>query len=183
MISIEAYCASIGKFYNWFFIASAQSIFFISSSFCYACIFRCYICRYYYMFLFCIIGIVYAFDVAYVNSVWFKNNDCSWHYLELNYRGLNLNFLKLAQILIDGDIESNPGPPKKYPNGCSKNVKVSIGTPKMCDFIENINFIVASSDLKIQNSFWNQPVNLNIIKPWSVTCPSTMESTQKMEFK
>ena len=53
----------------------------------------------------------------------------------------------------------------------------------MCDFIENINFIVASSDLKIQNSFWNQPVNLNIIKPWSVTCPSTMESTQKMEFK
>ena len=53
----------------------------------------------------------------------------------------------------------------------------------MCDFIENINFIVASSDLKIQNSFWNQPVSLNIIKPWSVTCPSTMDSTQKMEFK
>ena len=32
------------------------------------------------------------------------------HFLELNYWGLNLNFLKLAQLLIDRVIESNSGP-------------------------------------------------------------------------
>ena len=28
-----------------------------------------------------------------------------------------------------------------------------------------------------------QPVSLDVNKPWSVTCPSTVESLQKMEFK
>ena len=34
---------------------------------------------------------------------------CFSHFLELNFRGLNHNFLKLAPLLIDGDVESNPG--------------------------------------------------------------------------
>ena len=49
-------------------------------------------------------------DVVYVNTVRFKYIDSSCHFIELNYRGHNLNFLKLKQLLIDGDIESNPGP-------------------------------------------------------------------------
>ena len=28
-----------------------------------------------------------------------------------------------------------------------------------------------------------QPVSLDIIKPWSVTCPSTLEALQKLEFE
>ena len=28
-----------------------------------------------------------------------------------------------------------------------------------------------------------QPVSLDIIKPWSVTCPSTLESLEKLEFE
>ena len=49
-------------------------------------------------------------DVVYVNTVRFKHIDSSYHFLELNSRGYNLNFLKLKQVLIDGDVESNLGP-------------------------------------------------------------------------
>ena len=45
-------------------------------------------------------------DVVYVNTVRFKHIDSSCHFLELNYRGYNLNFLKLKQLPIDGDVES-----------------------------------------------------------------------------
>ena len=48
-------------------------------------------------------------DFVYVNSVRFKHIDSSCHFLELNCRVYNLNFLKLKQLLIDGDIESNSG--------------------------------------------------------------------------
>ena len=51
-------------------------------------------------------------DVVYLDLVRFKNIDFSCHSLELNYKGYNLNFLKLKQLVIDGDIESNPGPPQ-----------------------------------------------------------------------
>ena len=63
-------------------------------------------------------------NVVYVNSVRFKHIDTSCHFIELNYRGYNLNFLKLKQLLIDADIESNPGPTKnncRSPVGCPKN--------------------------------------------------------------
>ena len=43
-------------------------------------------------------------DVVYINLVKFKHIGSSCHFLELNYRGFNLNFLKLKQLLIDGDI-------------------------------------------------------------------------------
>ena len=120
-----------------------------------------------------------TFDVVYVNSVRFRQKDCSCHFLELNYRGLNLNFLKLAQLFIDGDIESNPEPTQKSLSGHSVKIKLFKRASKKCDFIENIYFNVAS-DPKIQNSFLNtiQPISLNIINPWSVTCPRTVESVE-----
>ena len=48
-----------------------------------------------------------------------------------------------------------------------KKKKVFKGAPKKCDFIESINFNIAS-DPKIKNSFLNkiQPISFNIIKPW-----------------
>ena len=49
-------------------------------------------------------------------------------------------------------------------------------TAKKFDLSEN-NVNVASGP-KVQNVFFNtiQPVSLDIIKSWSVTCPSTVES-------
>ena len=61
--------------------------------------------------------------IAYVNTVRFKRIDSLCHFLELNYRGYNLNFLKLKQLLIDGDVESNPRPTQ---NDC----KFPVGRPK-----------------------------------------------------
>ena len=110
---------------------------------------------------------------VYVNLVKFKHIYSSCHLLELNYRGGgDLNFLKLKQLLIDGDIESNAWPTKndcKSPVGWPKKIKVFKVTTKKCDLSEN-NINVAS-DPKVQNCFFNtiQPVSLEIIKPWSVT--------------
>ena len=125
-------------------------------------------------------------DVGYVNAVRFKDIDSSCHSLELNYRGYNLNFLKLKQLLVDGDVESNPGPTQndcKSPVGHPKKIKVFKGTAEKCDLTENK--VNVASDPKVQNCFFNtiQPVSLDIIKPWSVTCPSTPESLQKLEFE
>ena len=56
----------------------------------------------------------------------FKHIDSSCHFLELNCRGYNLNFLKLKKLLIDGDLESNPGPSQndfKFPVGLPKKLK------------------------------------------------------------
>ena len=105
--------------------------------------------------------------------------------IELNSRGYNLNFLKLKQPLIDADIESNPGPTQndcKSPVGHPKKIEVFQGTAKVCNLTENK--INVASDPKVQNCFLNtiQPVSLDIIKPWSVICPSTLESLQKLEF-
>ena len=116
----------------------------------------------------------------------FKHIDSSCHFLELNYRRYNLNFLKLKQLLIDDDVESNPGPTQndcKSPVGHPKKIKVFKGTARKCDLTENK--VNVASDPKVQNCFFNtiQPVSLDIIKPWSVTCPSTLESLQKLEFE
>ena len=56
-------------------------------------------------------------------------------------------------------------------------------TAKNCDLTENR--VNVTSDPKVQNCFFNtiQPVSLDIIKPWSVTCPSTLESLEKLEFE
>ena len=95
-------------------------------------------------------------DVFYVNTVKFKHIDTSCHFLESNYRGYNLNFLKLKQLLIDGDIESNPGPTQndcKSPVGCPKKIKVCKGRSKKCDFSEN-NVNVGSGPI-VQNCFFS----------------------------
>ena len=112
--------------------------------------------------------------------------DPSCHFLELNYRGYSLVFLKLKQLLIDGDIESNPGPTQdncKSPVGYPKKIKVFKQTAKKCDLNET-NLNVANGSM-VQNYLFNtiQPVSLDIIKLWSVTCPSTLESFQKLEFE
>ena len=121
-------------------------------------------------------------DVVYVRSMKFKHVDFLCHFFELNYRGLNLNFLKL-KLLTDGGTESNPGPTQndfKSPIGHLKKIKVFKGTAKKCDPSENS--VNVASDPKAQNCFFNriQPVSIDIIRPWSVTCPSTLESLKKM---
>ena len=52
-------------------------------------------------------------DVVYVNTVRFKHIDSSCYFFQLNCRGYNL---KLKQLLIYGDIESNPGPTQMIVN-------------------------------------------------------------------
>ena len=55
------------------------------------------------------IFVLVTFDVLCLKSVRLKHMGCFSHFLELNFQGLNHNFLKLAPLLIDGDVESNPG--------------------------------------------------------------------------
>ena len=121
---------------------------------------------------------------VYVNTVRFKHI-YSCHFLELNYRGYNLDFLKLKQLLTDGDVESNPGPTQndcKSPVGRPNKIKVFKGTAEKCDLTENK--VNVASDPKVHCFFSTiQPVSLDIIKPWSVTCPRTLESLQKLEFE
>ena len=53
--------------------------------------------------------ILVTFDVLCLKSVRLNHIDCFPRFLVLNYLGLNLDFLKLAQLLNDGDVVSNPG--------------------------------------------------------------------------
>ena len=79
-------------------------------------------------------------DVVYVSSVRFKHTDSSCGFLGSNYRGYNLNILILKQLLITGDIKSNPGPTQndyKSPVGQPKKIKVFKGIAKKCDLSEN----------------------------------------------
>ena len=83
-------------------------------------------------------------------------------------------------------MESNPGSTQndcKSPVGLLGKIKVFKGTAKKCDLSEN-NVNVAS-DPKVQSCFLSaiQPVSLDIIKPWLVTCPCTLEPLQKLEFE
>ena len=153
----------------------------MSTPFCYSYFFPCCICQYY-----CMLFLHYLIGNNGNNLVRFKHMDSSGHFLELNCRWYNLNFLKVKQLLIDCDIESNPVPSQndcKSPVGCPKKIKVFKGTGKKCDLSEN-NVNVASGP-KVQKIFFNaiQPVSLDFIKPWSVICPSTLESLQKLEFE
>ena len=189
MISIEAYRAFIGKFYNRLrHFANAQNVVSIRSGIVYTILLFLLISLLYLPILLHALFVLFlsvTIAVVFVNLVRFKHID-SCHFLELNFRGCNLNFLKLKQLLIDGDIESNPGPSEndcKSPVGNPKKIKAFKGTAKKCDLSEN-NVNVASCP-KVQNCFFNtiQPVSLDIIKPRSVTCPSTLESLQKLEIE
>ena len=84
----------------------------------------------------------------------FKHTDPSCHFLELNYGGDNLNFLKLKQLLLHSGIESNPGPTQndcKSSVGRPKKSEVLKGTAKKCDVTENK--VNVASDPKVQNCF------------------------------
>ena len=84
------------------------------------------------MTLFTLFSLV-TIDVAYVNSIRFKHIYSLCHFLELNYKGLNLNFFILKQLLIDSDIESNPRPTQNVcnsPVGRKKKIKLLINLKK-----------------------------------------------------
>ena len=146
MISIEAYHASIGRFYNILkHFTSAQNVvsIWIGLSLLYLPIL---------LHAFFALFLLLTIDFVYVNTVRFKHNNSSCHFLELNYGGYNLNFLKLKQLLIDGDIKSNPGPTQndcKSLVGRPKKIKVFKGTAKNCDLAENK--VNVASDPKVQN--------------------------------
>lgn len=83
-----------------------------------------------------------TFDVIYLKSVRVKHIDCLSLVVPLfvNYRDLGVDFLKLAQLLIDDYVESNPGPTKSDCKSlCErpKKIKVFKETPKKFDFSEN----------------------------------------------
>ena len=149
MTSIEPYHASIGRFYNYtlpmlevYFLSDVR----MSSRFSYTYFFPFCICQCYYMLFFAIFVLV-TFNVLCLKSVRLKHIVCFSHFLVLNYRGLNLNFLKLAQLLINSDVESNPGPTQnncKSPRGHRKKIRVFKGAARKFDLSENININVAS---------------------------------------
>ena len=109
------------------------------------------------LYAFFVIFVFVTFEVVYLKSVRLKHSDCSSHFLDVTYRGLNLNFLRLAQLLTDGDLESNPGPTQnncESPSGPPKKLKVFKGTPKTFDLSNSSNINVARSP-KLQNVFLN----------------------------
>ena len=66
-------------------------------------------------------------NVVCAKLVRLKHIDSLSYVLELNYRGINLNFINLAKLLIDGDLESNSGPTQnsgKSLCGHPKKIKV-----------------------------------------------------------
>ena len=107
MISIEAYRASIGRFYNRLrHFTNTQNVVSIRSGNVYTILlFLLFSLLYLSMLLHALFGLflLVTIDVVYVNSVRFKHIDSSCHFLGLNCRGYNLNFLKLKQLLMDGD--------------------------------------------------------------------------------
>ena len=76
-------------------------------------------------------------------------------------------------MLIDLDIDSNPLSIQKYQYTPSKVFK---GTPKNEIFYKKNNINVAN-DPKMEDLLPKiiQPITLNIIRPWSPRCSSTVE--------
>ena len=190
MRSIRAYRASIGRLHNRLkHCTNGQNVISIRNGNVHIILLLLlFLLLYFRMLLhaFFALFMLITIDVVYVNTVRFMHIDSSCYFLELNYRGYNLNFFKLKQLPIDGDVEPSSGPTQndcKSSVGCPKKIKKFKRTAKKCDLTENK--VNVASDPKVQNCFFNtiQPVSLDIIKPWSVTCPSTLESLQKLEFE
>ena len=60
-----------------------------------------------------------------------KSVGCLCYLLLSNYEGLNLNLHKRRQLLVDGDVDSNPGPSQNYyKSPCG-------GTPKKIDLVSD----------------------------------------------
>ena len=109
MISVEAYCASIGRFYNRLrHFTNAQIIISITGGNVYIILLFLLFSVFYLPILLLALFALFVLvtvDVVYINLMRFKHMDSSCLFLELNDRGYNLNFLKLKQLLIDGDKE------------------------------------------------------------------------------
>ena len=79
-----------------------------------------------------------------------KSVGCLCCLLMSNYEELNLNLSKRRQLLVDGDVESNPGPSQKYyksPCRRPKKIKVFRGKSKKIDLVSN-NVKVDSSVIR-----------------------------------
>ena len=71
---------------------------------------------------------------------------------EMSTKGnFNVTFLKRKQVVIDGDVESNPGP----------------GRPKKINFSDNFK-------CKKRKIVQSENVTLDNINPWSVDCPKSI---------
>ena len=72
----------------------------------------------------------------------------------------------------------------KSPRGRPKKIKVFKGTSKTFDLSKS-RFVKYDRSPKVQNVILNtiQTLNLNNIKPWSGTCPSTLKSLEKVKFE
>ena len=69
-----------------------------------------------------------------------KSVGCLCYLLLSNYEGLSLNLSKRRQLLVDGDVKSNPGPSQNYyksPRGRSKKIKVFRGTTTKTDLVSD----------------------------------------------
>ena len=128
-------------------------------------LFRFCMCQCHYVVFFAIFVLV-TFDVLYLKSVRLE------HFLELNYQGLNLNFLKLVQLLIDDDIESNPGPTQMI-------VNLHVDVQKKKDYFKEqqkrlvlvrtlMLILLVNQTYKIYFSIQYNLLYLNNIKPWSI---------------
>ena len=94
------------------------------------------------IYTFFAIFVLVTFGVLCLKSVRLKHIDCFSYFLELNYQGL---YLKLAQLLIEGDIESNPQSRQndcKSPRGHSKKIKVLKGTPKSLILVRTVMLLL-----------------------------------------
>ena len=129
MITIETYRASIRRFYNRLrhFASTKNVVSLRIANFNTILLFLLFSLLYFPILLHALftLFILVTIDVVYVNSMRFKHIYSLCHFLGLNYKRLNLNFLILKQLLIDGDIESNPGPTQnvcKSPVGRTKKI-------------------------------------------------------------
>ena len=100
------------------------------------------------------------------------NVTCGLHDLE----SYSVSFLKLSQLLLAGDVESNPGPvnytetPKRSGRPKKSNRLSNFGKPKVLDFTPIVN----------DNKFLRQPnlIHLQEIKPWSNMCQTNSTKCQ-----
>ena len=98
-ISIEAYYGSIGRFFNRLrHLANAQNVVSIRSGDVYIILLFLHFSLYLPTLLHAFFAL-FMFVTIYVDYA--KHIDTSCHFLEINYCGYNLNFLKL-KLLIDG---------------------------------------------------------------------------------
>ena len=158
MITLQAYRASIGRFYNKGRDLSNIEEFNTNMS---------------------------CFFSAYLNYLVLHFNNFFGLFLLEFY---DSSFLKRVQLLIDGDVESNPGPTQnidcKSPGGRSKKIKGFRGTPKKCNFSSDIDFNVTYiRDPNIPLGLMNQGENVcffNSVIQILYTLPAFREFIQQL---